>query len=1199
MVARGARGGGRRPAGPRARPRSREADRGAGKTGRARGEPARRHPGHAGLPPLQLARSASRSRSPRAGPAPSCRTGPLRRQVRRGRGHASGRRPGADRRRRRQGRRRRPWSGAAARCASARSRTSACRPAGPSASSTPPTPSRTRSPTSEIRLEDERYLFFKDGKLATLDLAAPYGADNVDRLADDAHELRLAVTCRRRSRPSTSTASTTPATRRPWRCAASACSVAAGETVAVIGPSGSGKSTLLACLAGLDEPDGGHVELAGERLSRRPEPVRARLRARRDRASCCSRAICSRTSRSADNVRLPMRLARRGRRAAPGRRCSSGSACGDGPRRARRSFGRRGGAGGPRGRAGRRPARAARRRADRRGRRRDRGSGSWSCSPSAATGAAPRSSPPTATRWRRGPTASCALRDGRVAAMAEPAGPCSSAPAAATRGARRRSPALADGVAARSFRGRPHRPGRALGQRQVDPAAPAGRARRADLGRGRLARARARRRRCAREGRADLPGAEPAAGADRRRERRAAAAPRRRRGRRPRGGAGRARTALGLAGLAGSCPRSSPAGRRSGSPLARALVAEPARWCWPTSRPASSTAPPADRLLDVLLAALEPAGRALVVAHPRPARGAPHAHGAGGSTMACCGAWRREGTPRDPALAARLVAPPPGRLAGTAVGVALTVGAARRARRLPRRQPAEHDRARDRRRCRSTGRCSSSPVPIRGRSPTRSAQATPTAACAGRLRRRWPASSARTGGTVQTTGAGKVLGLEPGYRDALPGPDPRPRSARPTACWSPSRPRPTCTSRSGDTVTVERVGLPPTDVRVDGVVDLPDADALFQAVGVPPGAAPQAPPDNVLLLPMARWHELFDPQAAARPDSVRAQLHVRLAHASLPADPAAAYVAVQRRRSNLEARIAGSGMVADNLAARLDGAREDALYAGSCSCSWAAGRHPGGDLLTLAVAASGALAAPAGAGAAARRAARPPRRSCAWPGRGGRRRRRRRRCSGLALGRAASAVAARRRPAVGAADAALGRPVAALARAGRWPPARSCCPAWRDGAPGHGRRRARRGRPRARPLWQRLWLDLVCWRAAAAVFWRQAGTGYQIVLAPEGVAQTSVDYRPSWRRSSSGSARPARAAAVAAAARRAAGGCSAALLAPAGRRRSRASSPPRSRASGGGWRTRRRAGALAVCLRASRRRSSTPPTRRRRASTPS
>jgi putative ABC transport system ATP-binding protein len=53
-----------------------------------------------------------------------------------------------------------------------------------------------------------------------------------------------------------------------------------GEIVAIVGPSGSGKSTLLSCLAGLDEPDGGHVVVAGRRITRRPEAVRAGLRAR-------------------------------------------------------------------------------------------------------------------------------------------------------------------------------------------------------------------------------------------------------------------------------------------------------------------------------------------------------------------------------------------------------------------------------------------------------------------------------------------------------------------------------------------------------------------------------------------------------------------------------------------------------------------------------------------------------------------------------------------------------------------------------------------------------------------------------------------------------------------------------------------------------------------------------------------------------
>jgi len=55
--------------------------------------------------------------------------------------------------------------------------------------------------------------------------------------------------------------------------------VHAGELVAVTGPSGSGKSTLLACLAGLDDPDGGMVRIAGRTMSRRREAERARLRA--------------------------------------------------------------------------------------------------------------------------------------------------------------------------------------------------------------------------------------------------------------------------------------------------------------------------------------------------------------------------------------------------------------------------------------------------------------------------------------------------------------------------------------------------------------------------------------------------------------------------------------------------------------------------------------------------------------------------------------------------------------------------------------------------------------------------------------------------------------------------------------------------------------------------------------------------------
>src|SRR6185312_5772272 len=103
----------------------------------------------------------------------------------------------------------------------------------------------------------------------------------------------------------------------------------------------------------------------------------------------------------------------------------------------------------------------------------------------------------------------------------------------------------------------------------------------------------------------------------------------------------------------------------------------------------------------------------------------------------------------------------------------------------------------------------------------------------------------------------------------------------------------------GDTVSVNRWAMAPATVRIDGIVDLPQANSLSQTIGAPPGAQPQAPPDNVLLLPQHQWHQLLDPLARARPDTVTTQIHAARNH-RLPPDPAAAYTAATAAARNLE-----------------------------------------------------------------------------------------------------------------------------------------------------------------------------------------------------------------------------------------------------------------------------------------------------------
>ncbi len=366
------------------------------------------------------------------------------------------------------------------------------------------------------------------------------------------------------------------------------------------------------------------------------------------------------------------------------------------------------------------------------------------------------------------------------------------------------------------------------------------------------------------------------------------------------------------------------------------------------------------------------------------------------------------------------------------------------------------------------------------------------------------------GGTTQTTGAGKVLGVTPTYWKDFPGLL-RPMLGAAEGILIAQQTAANLHVSVGDTITISRVdsatklpprmGLPSLTARIDGIVDLPQADVLFQAVGVPPGAAPQAPPDNVLVVPMDVWHKWFDQQAVVRSGTVHTQLHVRLAH-TLPDDPRDAYVYVEQLAHNLEARVVGSAIVANNLAARLDAVREDALYARVLFLFLGL---PGAILaiiLTFAVCATGGD--------------------------------RRRREQALLRVRGATTSMIVRLESLEAivvsfvaaivaliitlmvASQMVTIPLAtrqtatvllvALVLGVATALAAVIVPAWREARESSVRMgRARVGRGEA-PFWERTWIDLILLMIAGLVYWRTAAAGYQIVLAPEGVAATSVSY---------------------------------------------------------------------------------------------
>ncbi|MDT5150137.1 MAG: putative transport system permease protein [Mycobacterium sp.] len=363
--------------------------------------------------------------------------------------------------------------------------------------------------------------------------------------------------------------------------------------------------------------------------------------------------------------------------------------------------------------------------------------------------------------------------------------------------------------------------------------------------------------------------------------------------------------------------------------------------------------------------------------------------------------------------------------------------------------------------------------------------------------------STTNAGSTRTTGPATVLGIPANYRSTWPdalrtldGSDRGVLIAQQTATNLNAAP--------GDTIVIGRVGMAPMNVVVSGVVEVAQANSLFQKVGAPTGAQPTAPPDNVLFLREAAWHGVFDSLAAVRPDLIKTQIHTGLDHA-LPSDPAAAYRQVIAAAHNLEARSAGGALVGDNLGAALDAARGDAAYARVLFLFLGLPAAAVAALLTATVVDAGAP--------------------------------RRRREQALLRARGATTsqlvwLSTAEAVLVGVLGSTVGLAAAALIGWGTfgsaslgadggaavtWAAASAVvgvaiaaaavlAPAWRDlrrATIAAARVEVRRTRA---PLWSRFGLDIVLLAVSGLLFWLASRSGYQIVLAPEGVPSISVSY---------------------------------------------------------------------------------------------
>ncbi len=318
----------------------------------------------------------------------------------------------------------------------------------------------------------------------------------------------------------------------------------------------------------------------------------------------------------------------------------------------------------------------------------------------------------------------------------------------------------------------------------------------------------------------------------------------------------------------------------------------------------------------------------------------------------------------------------------------------------------------------------------------------------------------------------------------------------------------TLQAQLGDTVFLTpRAGARPLPFKVTGVALVTAPDVIFQPLDPLLGPAPAQPPANIVVMPIDTFASAVAPAlptitaagtgAAAVPGALPGtqwQVQAQIDPAGLGSSPSAALVTATQIRNRVERSLPGQVQFVDNLSDSLSGAAGDALYA---------------QTLYIMLAVPGALIALGLAYLAALGTVEADRRDLALlRARGATRR-------GLltlalveslligvlagALGLALGALAvslvvpggvhlsAAGFAGLAAVSLALGFGGAAVARVG------TSLAVFR-GSVGDARSPSRRSE---KPLWQRLYLDVVCLIASALIYWLTARTGFSAVVNPD------------------------------------------------------------------------------------------------------